>query len=173
MTVSVNFSLQSAGEPMALPEDLGTITPGSASSAKNVFISHDGTAKIENCRLYILPFSGGVYTGSKSAQDDYDTVIGYGDNSYPATSGEGLYLNMNYSGSFPTSSNRVFRSGDGDSLANAITLSSQSLKTGVGIAGEIPAGGEAQIRLRLDIPATETEVGTSYVNLLMAYESTS
>jgi len=173
LAVSVRFSRTSAGSPVFLPQSAGSLAPDDSSGEMEVWITHTGTAKISACKFYILPYSAGVYLGTVTAQDDYDKVIAYGDNSYPAFSGEGLYVNMNHGGTFPAEEWQPFRTGWGDSLATAADMPIDAISSGSGLAGEIPTGGEAHIRLRLDIPATETETGTSYVDLLMVYTSTS
>lgn len=171
--VSLRIAPTASGTPFAIPEGMGTMAPGAASSALDLYISHDGVAKIEDVKLYILPYAAGVYRGTRTAQDDFDDTIDWGDTSYPAVSGGGLYLNMDHVGGF-AADYAVFRTGYGDSLANAITLDSDSLSTGTGVDGEIPALGEAHIKLRVDIPAGYTgSAGTMYVDLLIDYTSTS
>jgi hypothetical protein len=176
MTVSVSYSTVagSGGEPIALPQSAGTISPGAQSSALDFYIYHDGSNSITNCRFYMLPYSAGVYLGAESAQDDYDKIIGWGDTSYPvdAYSGGGVYMNMNGVASYPDSSYQVFRTGNGDTLGNAITLSNNAVLPS-GAAGEIPSSSYAHIKVRIDIPSTETSTGTLYFDVLMAYSATS
>jgi hypothetical protein len=173
MTVSIIYSASPGGTPYSLPESAGTLSPGDQSSAIETYISHDGSTKIENCSIYVLPYSAGVYLGASSAQDDYDLIIGWGDASQPATSGGGLYVNMNHSGGFPTSSWQVFYTGSGDSLANAFSLPATAISSGAAVAGEIAAGGEAHLRWRLDIPAAYGGTGIGYIDTLMYYTTTS
>ena len=173
MTTSIRYAPSPAGTPYSLPEFAGTLSPGDQSTMIDTYISHDSTTKIENCAIYILPYSAGVYLGAGTAQDDYDTIIDWGDTSYPAVSGGGLYVNMNHSGGFPAGDWEVFRTGYGDSLGNAITLPVTAISTGAAVAGEIAAGGEAHIRWRIDVPLTHTATGIGYVDTLMYYSATS
>jgi hypothetical protein len=153
---------------------MGEVSPGGQTSLKEIYISHTGTQKITNCKIYIIPYSAGVYLGARTAQDDYDLIISWGDSSYPATSGEGLYINMNHSGGFPASDWQVFRTGGGDTLANAFQLPATAISSGVGSAGEIPAAGEAHIKYRVDIDAGYAgTTGLIYTDTVMYYESTS
>jgi len=172
MTTSVKFSLSSGAQPVFLPQSVGTMSPGTQSSVLDLYITHTGTAKIENCKFYLLPYTAGVYLGTRNAQDDYDLVIGWG-NAATGYSGRGLWVNMNNDGGFPTESWQVFKTNQGDTLANAIELPAAAISIGSGSAGEIPSSGEAHIRLRMDIPSDETLTGTFYVDILMYYTTTS
>jgi len=173
MTLSIRFASSPAGTPYSLPEDVGELSPGEQSSVIDAYISHNGTSKITDCSIYILPYSAGVYLGAGTAQDDYDLLVSWGDTSYPATSGGGLYINTNHLGGFPSSDWQVFRTGAGDSLGTAFDLPVASISTGSGAAGEIPALGEAHVRFRLDIPAAYTGTGIGYIDILMDYSTTS
>lgn len=183
MTVSLSFSTDSTGVPViALPQDASTITPGSNSSEIDVYIRHDGTNEITDLKLYLLPYSAGVYAGTNTAQDDYDKLISWADASYSTdpTLGGGVYINMDRDGSFPASGYQSFRTGVGDTLANAVTLDSKAVSVAAG-NGEIPPGQYAQVRFRIDVPssgqfglpASATSVGTVYFDLLATYTSTS
>lgn len=175
MTVSLIFSSNYTGSPViALPQDAGTISPGASSSVVDIYIRRDGTNEITDVKFYLLPYSAGVYAGTDTAQDDYNKVIGWADASYGAdpTSGGGIYINMNSSGSFPSADYESFRTGNGDSLANAITLNYRSLSV-VADNGELPAGAYAHIRFRFDVPASETSAGTVYFDMLASYTATS
>jgi hypothetical protein len=171
--MSIRYAPTPAGTPYSLPQNAGTLSPGDQSSVIDTYISHDETAKIINCAIYILPYSGGVYLGADTAQDDYNLLVEWGDTSHPATSGGGLYVNTNHSGGFPTASWQVFRTGGGDSLGSSFTLPAAAISTGVAVAGEIPVLGEAHLRWRLDIPAAYTGTGIGYVDTLMYYSTTS
>lgn len=173
MTVSIRYAASPGGTAYSLPESAGTLSPGDQSSVIDAYISHDGIAKITGCAIYILPYSAGIYLGAETAQDDYDLLIGWGDNSYPATSGEGLYINMNHSGGFPTGDWQVFRTGAGDSLGTAFSLPVEAISTGTAVAGEIAPAGEAHVRWRLDVPATHTATGIGYIDTLMYYSASS
>jgi len=174
MTVSATFARTSDGAPTALPQHAGSISPGNTSSGMDFYIRHDGTNPITNVRFYLLPYSAGVYLGTTTAQDDYDKVIGWGDTSGAGShGGGGLYLSQNHSGGFAAATFNQFRTGYGDTLGNAISLTTSAINIGAAVAGEIASGGEAHIRLRVDVPAAETDTGTFYVDMLMAYSSTS
>jgi len=173
MPVSIIYAYTTQAEAVALPHDAGEISPGGQSSVIDTYIRHTGTAKITNCQFYILPYSAGVYLGAETAQEDYDLLIEWGDASTPAVTGGGLYVNMNHSGSFPSANWQVFYTGGGDTLGTAFDLPTTALSTGSGVAGEIPALGEAHLQWRLDPPAAYTGTGTGYIDTLMYYESTS
>lgn len=173
MTVSIRYAPSPSGTPYSLPEFSGALSPGDQSSVIDTYISHDGTAKITNCAIYILPYSAGVYLGAGTAQDDYNLLLGWGDATYPATSGGGLYINMNHTGGFPTASWQVFRTGTGDSLGTAFSLPANAINSGPTVAGEIASGGEAHVRWRLDVPASHTATGIGYIDTLMYYSATS
>jgi hypothetical protein len=167
MTVSVRFAQTTLGEPLSLPVDAEDLAPGDQSNVFDFYISHTGTAKISSCKLYILPYSSGVYHGTRTAQDDFDAVVGWGDASYPAVSGGGFYINFNHSGGFPLTDY-------GDSLAAAINLPAVAINIGGVVAGEIQAAGEAHIRCRIDVPAGYVgDTGVFYFDLLMYYVATS
>lgn len=173
MSVSIRFSLTSGAEPTFLPQYAGAMADDAQSSVIDLYITHTSTAKIEDCKLYILPYSAGVYLGERSAQDDYDRVIGYGDTYYGGGATGGLEVNMNHTGGFPAGSWQVFRTGYGDSSSNAITIPATALSVGSGADGEIDSGGEAHIQFRVSIPLGETDVGRYYVDTLMSYSLTS
>lgn len=172
MAVSVRFALTTLGEPISLPQDLGTHSPGGSSSEFNAYISHTGTAPITDCAWYIKLYEAGIYLGSRTAQEDFNTVIGWGDDSYPAPGG-GFYLNQDFSGGFPAGSWEVFRTGYGDAVGAAIPLAIEAINLGAAVAGEIAPGGEANVRFRLDVPALFTDVGTFYIDVRFDYSSTS
>jgi hypothetical protein len=81
MTVSVTFSSTSGGQPESLPQYGGAVSPGQQSNVLDFYIWHDGTNYISNARFYMLPYAAGVYLGTETAQDDYDKIIGWGDDS--------------------------------------------------------------------------------------------
>lgn len=173
MTTSIRYASSPSGTPYSLPESAGTLSPGDQSSVIDTYISHDGTSKITDCAIYILPYSAGVYLGADTSQNDYDLLLGWGDSSYPATSGGGLYVNMNHTGGFPSSDWQVFRTGVGDSLGAAFSLPITAISTGSAVAGEIQASGEAHLRWRLDIPVSYSGTGRGYIDTLMYYSATS
>ena len=173
MTVSIRYAPSPSGIPYPLPESFGTRSPGEQSDIVNTYISHDGVAKIEDCSIYILPYSAGVYLGAETSQDDYDLLLSWGDASYPATLGGVLYVNMNALGGFPDADWQVFRTGAGDSMGTAFPLPAEAITSGVAVAGEIAPLGEAHIRWRLDIPALYSGTGLGYIDTLMYYSATS
>ncbi len=172
MTVSIRFSQSTLGEPVSLAQSLGSITPGTSANVYDVYISHTGTSPITGCGIYIIPYTAGIYLGTRTAQDDIDDILAWGDASYPALTG-GLYVNQNAAGGFPDASYETFRTGHGDSLANAFPLSVDAIDLGTAIAGEIAAGGEAHIRFRLDIPAAFPDTGIFYFDVKLDYTATS
>ena len=173
MTTSIRISASSLGSPYMSPKDLGTLSPGDQSSTVDTYISHSSSTDLTNCAIYLTPYAAGTYLGAASASDDFDTIIGWGDDFQPATSGGGLYVNMNHTGGFPSSDWDVFYTGHGDSSANMITISSSAISTGSGADGVIPAAGEVHLKWRLDIPATYTGTGIGYVDTVLYYVETS
>jgi hypothetical protein len=172
MTVSVRFSQSTLGEPVSLAQSLGSITPGASANVYDVYISHTGTSPITDCGIYIIPYTAGIYLGTRTAQDDFDDILVWGDVSYPALTG-GLYVNQNAAGGFDVADWETFRTGHGDSLANAFPLSVNAINLGAAVAGEIASGGEAHIRIRLDVPAGCTDTGTFYFDVKLDYTATS
>jgi hypothetical protein len=172
MTVSLIVATASQDSAISLPVEVGTYSPGAQSSVIDIYLRHDGTAAITNCKFYVLPYVG-VYLGTKTAQDDYDDLLSWGDDSYPAISGGGLFINTNCSGGFPSGDYVAIRTGYGDSLGTAISLPAAAINLGTAVAGEIQPSGEAHLRFRFDIPAGETDTGTFYIDCLLSFSSSS
>lgn len=173
MAVSLTISSTAGGTPELLPQSFGTLTPGVVGTPEGFYLSHDGLNIIEDVRFYLFPYNG-VYAGSRTANDDYATFIAWGDGSPSSTTGYGLYLSMDAAGGFVAGSYQNFSTGNGDSLANAITLDEDAISTGTPAGdGVIPVAGEAHIQLRLDIPSTVIMSGAFYVTLMTAYTATS
>lgn len=174
MTVSVSFATSSSSDaPTSLPVYAGELSPSGSSTALDFYIQHDGTNSITDAKFYVLPYSAGVYLGTDSAQDDYDKIISWGDASGAGShSGGGVYLSMDATNSFPSSSYNQFRTGYGDTLGTAVTLDADSVDT-VTTDGTLPASAEAHIKIRVDVPSGETDSGTVYFDLLLAYTATS
>ncbi len=169
MTVSMSFSTVAGagGTPISLPQSGGTISPGASSSVMDIYVYHDGANPITNVKFYMLPYSAGVYPGTRTASDDYDLVIGWGD----AATG-GFYVNQNLAGGHPPGSYTVFETGVGDTLATGITLSSLAMYAG-DTSGTLEAGDYAHLKFRIDVPGAEATTGTVYFDLLFSYTATS
>lgn len=199
MTVSVTISGQSASSPLAEVTDLGEFAPGNASDIVNLYIRHDAAVwQITDCAFYLVRYVGTAYTGDDSPDEDFATVIGWGDTTIaldPDANGVGplpspgvvdsnyggFYMNMNHQGNvssvLPPEDWHPFRTGYGDSPENAVVLSQDAINNlGSGWTptdGEIPFQGEAHIQVRWDIPVSATDAGISFVQMVMAYSYTS
>lgn len=199
MTVSVTISTQSAGDPIEEVTDLGETAPSAASDIVNLYVRHDAAVwQITDCAFYLVRYVGSSYTGDASPDEDFSSVIGWGDTTIglnPNANGVGplsspgvtdpayggFYLNMNHTGNisgvFPPEDWHPFRTGYGDSPENAVILSQDAINNlGSGWTpadGEIPFQGEAHVQVRWDIPVSATDAGISFIQLVMAYSYTS
>lgn len=199
MTVTVTISGESQGNPMEEVTDLGEVDPGTASDVVDLYIRHNAAVwQITDCAFYLVRYVGSSYTGDAGPDADFSTVVTWGNTTIglnPDANGVGpldppgitdpeyggLYLNMdhqhNVGGVFPPEEWHPFYSGHGDSPENAVILSQDAINnTGSGWTpadGEIPFQGEAHVQIRWDIPASASEAGISFVQLVMAYSYTS
>lgn len=73
------------------PINLGSFEELDVSSEYEIIIRHDSNSSITNCNFYVSPYSG-EYSGTHSAQKDYERLLWYGNN-YP---GYGISLIQRY-----------------------------------------------------------------------------
>lgn len=180
-TVNLTWSTSNGGTAISGNLDHGNASNGVATTAQEVFIRHDGTNSITSCGIYIREFSG-TYSGGASAALDLAELLGWGDNSTESTYG-GFEINMNATGSYPAaawpvynskspSQGHVFRTGTGDSQANAITISTA---TGATASGEIQSGSSPNVRFqcRISVPSAEDTIGIRQFDTVLVYVYTS
>jgi hypothetical protein len=184
MTVSITWSSTAGGAGIASLNH-GTSANGNNTTAQEIFIRHNGVNPITACGFYFAQKSGS-YTGSATAADDFTEMIAWGDDNDTADFG-GIQINMDKEGSFSGGStwgmseaqktsvdNLKFtvRTGVGNSLANAVTLS-EKMGTGMTTNGEIPASTNVSFQLRIKVPSSENVAGTRQFDQVLKYTYTS
>lgn len=160
---------------------LGNLSNGDTGSGQELFVRQDGATSLTNCGLFVRAYSGS-YTGAKSASLDFEELLAWGDASASADFG-GIQLNLNATGSYPTSAwptvssksptgGRVVRTGVGDSEANAILIPTT---TGATAEGTLQAGSSPNVRfkIRIVVPTNETQTGDRLFDVLMTFSTTS
>lgn len=153
MATSVTFSSATGGLAYSTPLDEGSIAPGGAATAQPIYIRHNGSDPITDCKVYIQPYAGGAYAGTSTPQDDYEELLCWGDNSPSSTSGSGVYVSVDHLGGVGTFANATTTRGS--SASNAIALTEDSIDTGTPAGdGVIPDGAEAKVFVRVDVPTT-------------------
>jgi hypothetical protein len=180
MAVNIIWSLTNGGASVTAT-DHGSVAAGAATSAKTLYLRHDGLNPIIGARIYLKPFVG-TYTGELNPAQDFAEVVSWGDAVTAATFG-GFLINMNATGSFPVAAwptwssksptgGAVVRTGVGNSSANAITL---SVNTGCSSAGVIPVGNSPNVRFqcKVVVPTAESTVGARAVDMSLLYTYTS
>lgn len=185
MAVSITWSLTANGASIT-SVDHGSAELGQNTSEATLFLRHNGSRKISNCALFIAPKTSG-YTGDFNANTDHAEIISWGDANVAGDFG-GVQINMDAEGGFSggstwgmsesqkTSTDGLkftIRTGVGDSLANAVTLSE---KTSVSVPtnGEIPPGvTTASFKTRVKIPSNESVGGFREYSLFLKYSYTS
>ncbi len=152
MALTITFSTEEDGASLGSILDLGEGGyNGDWPDPVEFWIRHDGAQAINNCRLYIQPYSG-TYIGEEDAQTDFDdvsaasTVIGHIE--YSLDDGDSWHQ---------------FTVGTGVSLTNAINI------------GSIAAEASVQILLKfifnLEIPE-ENALGLRQFDLRFTYTFT-
>jgi hypothetical protein len=151
MAVSIIWSSSENGAALTSGINHGTGIEGDTLTTATIYLRHTGNNSIKNCAFYL--------DGT-----DVDEVIGWGDASGLNYGGFQIHMNANGafpSGDWPASGDKsplgldthTFRTGFGDTSANAITLSAAmgSMTT----AGIIPPDvTDVHFQLRILIPAT-------------------
>lgn len=178
--VNLTFSSTNGG-PSISSLSHGNGSAGGTIAAQAVYIRHDGSNSITNCRIYIAQKSGS-YTGGATAAQDYQEMLDWGDGSDAAHYG-GLQLNFNNAGSFPdgdwpVQSNKTptkgdtVRTGRGDFLDTAIII---PVAAGCPSTGVVPAGSAPGVafKCRFVIPPNETTLGNRQIDFKVRYTYTS
>ena len=192
MTVSISIANTSGGDPLPEVVDLGSVAPGYATTAYDLYIRHDATSfKITDCAFYLVRYTGSSYTGAEDPDTDYSEVIAWGDTTHaddPTANGVeidtpvnnnnhgGLYVNQIQS-AFLDANWSVIYTGSGSDANNSLQLLDDSINIGSPTAdGEIPLNGESHIQMRWDMPTplpSGSNAGIRFVMMVMAYSYTS
>lgn len=185
MAVSITWSLTNNGTGITLV-DHGNAANGQNTTAKQVYIRHDGANEITNCAFYNQQKSGS-YTGSANAAADFTELINWGDGN-TANSFGGFQVNMDAEGGFSggptwgmsetqkTSADGLkftLRTGVADNPTNAVTLS-EKMSTNMTTNGVIPAGvTDVTFQCRIKIPVDEDTAGVRQFDQVLKYTYTS
>lgn len=159
------------GTALADPYDHGNIGNGSGASALDIYLFHDGTAKITDCGLYIQAYSGTGYTGAATPALDYTELLDWGGSSTgggTSTDDGGAWINQNEAGTFPDTSYEVHNATQGV-LDSEFGLSTDCVAT----ADEIQAAETAHFRMKLRVPASEAVAGARFFDQCLSYTYTS
>lgn len=163
----------------------GDTTIGIPTDQEIVYLRHDGSNAITNCKIYLGPKSG-IYTGDVSAAADYAELISWGDASVSYSWG-GVQINMNAEGSFDggstwgmsesqkTSTDGLkftIRTATGNQSSTAVTLS-EKMSSGMSTDGTIPAAlTSARFAMRILVPEDENTAGAREFELFTSYTYT-
>ena len=172
--VSITWSESAGGSAMDDPKDWGNIGNGSAATALEIFISHDGGSPITACGLYIQPYSGTGYSGSAGATADYNEIIAWGDT---ATSSDEIYVAGTVDGGFfinrnssaPASGWVVHCAGTGVSGGEFGLFTTMNIAT----ADTIILAEEATCSVAIVVPQYEATAGTRFFDQCLKYTYTS
>jgi len=170
--------------------DIGTVPNNGASLAQTLHIRHNGANKITELAIYIQPYFG-LYGGAFTASDDYNKLLDLGDD----TGGEyGLHNDEDWNNPTPFSTFYKFKTGSGVSFDTRRYVTTPSMyyrdpttssKTdpSAPVAGQLgpnndgadaqALGNRAQMKLRLALPASETEGGIRQWSTVISYIYTS
>jgi len=174
------WSLTNAGPAITEEYDHGSATNGASTPSKEFYLRHTYLNPITNASLFTRLVTG-TYGGAKNAQDDYDEIVGWGDETDVDDFG-GLAVNMDALGSYatawpsylvPTATEAyMVATGRGDSELNARVLTTQ---TGCPTEGQVLNGGSPNVRfkVRFDIPNNEGVLGIRQVEQVLRYDYTS
>lgn len=171
MSVNITWSSTNGGAAITEPLDHGSAAAGNILSDQEIFIRHDATNPITNCRFYL----------TSTVPADLAEILSWGDASIADDFG-GIQINMDAITSYPTWSTvgtksgthyNVFRTGVGDSADNGILLTANSGLTGS--AGTLQAGSSPNVRfkLRVQIPTNEDTTGARVFAQKMRFTFTS
>lgn len=186
MAVSIVWSLTNGGSAISGSTDLGNLSNGANTTAKEIFIRHNGSNSITSAGIFIREFSG-TYLGARTAAADFTEILAWGDGT-TANSFGGLQINMKrdqpsntfdtaawptYSSKAPSSGKgNTFRTGVGDDESNPITILSS---TGATANGTIQAGSTPNVsfQLRIAVPSEEDTLGIRHFETVLTYSFTS
>lgn len=190
MSITVEFSEERGGSAVS-DLDHGSKESGNVTSAKTLYIRHDGNNAISNFRLYIDTKSGS-YTGSRTAAIDKAELLEWGDSNTESMFG-GVQFNFmarygfedddwgTYSNKSPIRDSETagvtVRTGVGDSATNAVLVSTG---TGMSEAGVISAYDAAtedppniRLQMRIKIPQSGAHIGTKQFDVKGIFSYTS
>ena len=169
MVVSVIFSRISSGAAIndALQGDdsginHGNVANGAETYPEDIYIRHDGNNEITDCKFYCQQFTGD-YDGAQTAALDFTEIKAWGD----AGATDGFLIDVNHDSIYEYN----LRTGQFDELANAVALDDSS--AGGTNSDDIGVSGEAHIKLKIVVPASENVPGVRQLDFLMAYSYTS
>ncbi len=162
---NIIWSLTNGGASISSNIDHGTVGNGDESSATQLFVRHDGASNLTSVGLYVRQFSGN-YAGSFTSAADFAELLAWGDGD------KGFRYNLNATGSYPTADWASFKTGSGDSEANAITLPTT---TGASASGTLQTGSSPNVRLstKVVIPSNEDTVGIRQFSMVLRFTATS
>lgn len=184
MSVSIVFTVDNVATTSI---NHSTVEAGNETTAKTVYVSLSGANNpVNNFRLY-LDAKSGTYSGSKTAAEDKTEIIGWGDGNTAAAFG-GVQFNFlktsdpsfpssgwgTYDSKSPTGGTTI-RTGVGDSLANAILLSTTAGLL-VSTAGHIPKDvttSDIAFQMRIKVPSSVATLGTRQFDIKAAFSYTS
>ena len=169
MVVVATFSRVSSGQAIAdvlkgsnSGINHGNVANGEETQPEDIYISHDGTNEITDCKFYFNQFSG-TYEGAQTAALDLDELKAWGD----ADTADSFLIDVDHDGIYEYN----LRTGQMDEEANAVALDDAS--AGGTNPDDIGVGGEGHIKLKLVIPSVEGIPGVRQVDFLMKYSYTS
>lgn len=167
--------------------DHGQGENGNILTAKEIEISHSGTYQITNCKFYLAEYSGDYSGGGASPAEDYAELLAWGAETTEDAWG-GFCVNMDAVNSFPSGDwpvynnhldtingeYAVFKTGQGASVDNAITLS-KKMSSAMSVDGVIPASASPwpKFRARIVIPTDEDTAGVRKFDQKLRFSYTS
>lgn len=179
---TIIWSTSNEGSAISEPLDHLDAENGQETTEQNLYIRHDATNQLTNCKFWIDEYSG-TYSGGASAAADLAELLAWGDGT--GDDFGGFMVNMDASGGFgtwPTSGDKntstygVFRTGVGDSAANGITLSA-NMSTTMSVDGVIPGDGShdpnPRCQVRIAIPTNEDTAGIRQFDQKLRFTYTS
>lgn len=180
---TITWSETNEGGAISEPLDHGIKENGQTTDVKNIYIRHDATNQLSNCKFWIGEYSG-TYSGGASAAADLAELLGWGDAASADDFG-GCFLQMDAQGGFPTwptlgdknaTTYGVFRSGVGDDPSTGITLS-QYMSTVMTQDGVIPGDGShdpnPRFQMKVQIPTNESTAGVRQFDQKLRFTYTS
>jgi len=167
--------------------DHGQGENGDILTAKEIEISHGGTYQITGCKFYLAEYSGDYSGGGASPSADLAELLAWGAQ-VTASAWGGFCINMDAVNAFPAgdwpayddhldSANgeyAVFKTGQGEAIANAILLSS-AMSTAMSVDGVIPAAASPwpKFQARVAIPTDEDTAGVRKFDQKLRFTYTS
>jgi hypothetical protein len=170
MVVDIIWAESAQGAEITSDLSWGNISNGS-SSDDQLYIRHNGTAKITACEFYIQAYTGS-YTGGASASDDYTELIAWGD----GDDAEGFLIDQNTENGaedFQTHKTSQGTSTTAFSLSRNTIIGAGGAGTEGEIEGSVVGAEEAHIQARIAVPAAEDTAGTRQFDQCLSYTYTS